>query len=155
MRIRFLSSDRLVVTRIRLFSGLYFNALISRFINMVVHFSLSKQRVSTSGPGLYKMEMPFNWASGLKSVISCSIHGVNSTVPTFRVLCPTSILRTSSTIFRRFFMRPDCLLMLWITGYLSSSGDSDSSNCFNGACIRVSGVRNSWLILIRKRTFSS
>ena len=101
------------------------------------------------------MEMPFMLASGLKSAKSCSIHEFSSTLSIFSELCPTSIFRTFSTMSSSFFMRPDCLLMLCITGYFSSSGDNVPNSCFSGACIKVSGVRSSWLILMRKRTFSS
>ena len=101
------------------------------------------------------MEIPFIVASGRKSSISCSTHEFNSTFSTCKVLCPTSIFRTFSTMFRSSFMRPDCLLILCMMGYFSSSGDKVAKSCFSGACIKVSGVRNSWLMLIRKRTFSS
>ena len=110
---------------------------------MVVHFSLSKHKLSIAVSVRYRMSMFLFLASGLKSAISCSIQSFNATFSIFSVLCFTSILRTSKTMFNNFFIRSDCLQMFCMVSYLQSSEVSDSNNCFKGACIRVKGVRSS------------
>ena len=86
----------------------------------------------------------------MKSCDTCSIHWLSAYGCICNLLSPTSILRTSSTILIRFFIRCDWRYIAFIGRYCVSSAESD----FN-IRLSVNGVRSSWLILIRKRTFSS
>ena len=137
-------------------SGVNFNAFANRLDTIISHLLVSNVHSLIRLSKLYRRRTFLLAYSFVKLPAISSNQLLNVQVERCNTFCPISMRRTSSTISIRFFIRLTCRQILSSCSFsLLSVIASLLSRRLSGAYISIRGVLNSWLILMRKRIFSS